>query len=184
MHCTVPVRVSQRCHWWWWWLLKEAPVPRSWSTVGLISSGLWGSIPDTQKDVQWGQWWQYSSGLSPCSCIRASSCVSWRKSHFLFLRWNDISVSYCASDLGFSAQTRQWMGQPRKIAGKLSKGTGAQLWGAASMLCLFWNRAIWETQNCPHGPGLKVSHKFVRAPEITEILSATVLHPIGIHWEH
>ena len=48
-----------------------------------------GSFSDTQKDAQWGQRWQYSSGPSPYSCVRAASCVSCRKSHFLFLRGND-----------------------------------------------------------------------------------------------
>lgn len=77
-----------------------------------------GNMSDPQKDVQWEQGWQYLFGLSPYSCVRASSCVSRRKSHFFIPLWNDTSFSYRASALGFSAQTHQWIGQPRKIAGK------------------------------------------------------------------
>lgn len=63
----------------------------------------------------------------------------------------------------------------------LSKGIGVQLWGSSWMLCLLWNRAVLNTQNCPHGPGLKAFNKSVRASKLTELLFQTASHgyPLG-----
>lgn len=59
-----------------------------------------GNMSDPQKDVQWGHWWQYLFGLSPYSCVRASSCVSRGKPHFFvpLVKWYPILLCF---SLGF-----------------------------------------------------------------------------------